>query len=333
MADGFEQLRDAYLSWPSLARQALEEAARAAREAPGAYSDVDEVIVCGVGGSGVVGEYLAKLSDYYGGAPVTVSRSLLAPRRASRRTLVLGVSFSGSTVETIRCVDTAYQSGAKIAVVTGRGPLYQRARADGWVHVVVPQGPAARSMFASLLYSALGLLERLGLLMVPRSEVEASITAMADAGVEDVAKGVAERLRGKRLVIVASGSALSPLSTRTYQELAENAKKAAIPVYAPEALHNFIEGIRSIEAMEGVAVLGYTWPGYQGMPLYKHLLSVLAQAGEVIEVQIAQPGLLQALAWGTLLAGLATIHLARLEGVDPLEIPRIREARRVAASL
>ncbi len=330
---GFEQLRDAYLSWPSLARDALAESGRVAREAPGAYSCVDEIVSCGVGGSGVVGEYIAKLSEYYGGVPVTVARGMVAPRRVGRRTLVLGVSFSGATVETIRCVESAAAHGAKIAVVTGKGPLFERARANGWLTVTVPQGPAARSMFASLFYSALGLLTGLGLLSVPGSEIDQSITALADVGIEDKAKALAEKLQGKRLILVASGYALSPLSLRTAQELAENSKKTAIPVYAPEALHNFIEGVRSIEALEGVAVLAYKWPGYTGKALYEHLVKVLAQAGETLEVEIAQAGLLQALAWGTLLAGLTTIHLARLEGVDPLEIPRIKEARRVAAQL
>ena len=330
---GFEQLRDAYLSWPSLARSALEESSRAAGEAPGAYSCVDEVVVCGVGGSGVVGEYLSKLSEYYGGVPIYVSRGMVAPRRVGRRTLVLGVSFSGSTVETIRCVESAADLGAKIAVVTGKGQLYERARAHGWLAVTVPQGPAARSMFASLLYSALGLLNGLGLLSVSGREVEQSIVALADVGIEDRAKAVAEKLQGKRLVLIATGYALSPLSLRTAQELAENSKKMAVPLYAPEALHNYIEGTRSIEALEGVAVLAYRWPGYTGKQLYEYLVKILSQAGETHEVEIAQPGLLQALAWGTLFAGLMTIHLARLEGIDPLEIPRIREARRIARSM
>ena len=330
---GFEQLRDAYLSWPSLARDALEESSRVSREAPGAYSCVDEVVACGVGGSGVVGEYLAKLSEYYGGVPVSVVRGMVAPRRVGRRTLVLGVSFSGSTIETIRCVESAARHGAKIAVVTGKGQLYERARANGWLTVTVPQGPAARSMFASLFYSALGLLNNLGLLSIPGSEVEQSIVALADVNIEDRAKSLAEKLQGRRLILVASGYALSPLSLRTAQELAENAKKMAVPLYAPEALHNFIEGVRSIEALEGVAVVAYKWPGYTGKPLYEHLVKILSQAGETHEVEVSQPGLLQALAWGTLLAGLMTIHLAKLEGIDPLEIPRIKEARRIASQL
>ncbi|WP_048191229.1 SIS domain-containing protein [Pyrolobus fumarii] len=331
--NGFEQLRDAYLSWPSLARESLEEGANAASKAPGAYACVDEVVVCGVGGSGVVGEYLQKVSDIYGGVPISVAKSTLAPRRAGRRTLALGVSFSGTTVETIKCVEAAADAGALVAVVSGKGPLASRAEARGWVYMRVPQGPAARSMFAALFYTALGFLRGLGLVSVPRGEVEASITALADAKIEDEAVKTAEVLRGSKLVVVTAGWELAPVATRAVQELAENSKKVGIPVYTPEALHNFIESVDVLGTIEGARVLALDWKGYTARKLYDHLVSKLSSVVGTVRVSIEQAGVLQALAWSTLFVGLASIHLARIEGADPQQIPKIKEARKVAESL
>ncbi len=334
MTSGFEALREAYLSWPSLAREGLEEGATAAERASSSYGCVEEVVVCGVGGSGVVGEYLSRLSEVYGGVPVYTARSLQPPRFTGRRTLVLGVSFSGATVETIRCVEGAAQGGARVAVVSGKGPLLERAEAHGWVTMRVAKGPAARSMFASLFYTALGFLAKLGLLLVPRSDVEASITALARGGVEDEAARLAEQLLGSRLVVIAAGWELAPVAVRAHQELAENSKKASIVAYSPESLHNLIEGLRSLEGLGNTAALLLRWRGYTARPLYEYLEEVVSSvAPKRAVVELGEPGLLAAMMRATLLVGLASIHLARLEGIDPAEIPRIKEARRRASGL
>jgi len=329
-SNGFEVLRDAYLSWAQLAREQYQAGVEAARDTPPAYACVDEVIACGMGGSGIVGDYLAKLSDAYGGVPVSTIRSTVPPRRAGRRTLVLGVSFSGKTVETIRCVESAADAGSLVAVVSGAGPLYERAEARGWPAVRVPQGPAARSMFAALLYAAIGFLKGLGLLSIPYAEIESSFTALADAGVEDEAIRVASSLKDASLVLVVTGWELAPLSLRAVQEFAENSKKPGIPVYAPEALHNFIEGLDRLSTIGGVRALVIDWNGYSARPLFEHLAARVSERVGATRLEVRRAGVIHALAWATLVVGLASIHVARLEGVNPLETPFIKEARSVA---
>ncbi len=330
MADGFEELRSAYLSWRSLAERGLEEGGRAARDSPPGYTSVSAIVACGVGGSGIVGDYLAKLSEQYGGVPVYTVRGTEPPIFASRDTLVLGVSFSGETLETIRCVRQAQRRGAKVAVVAGPGRLSKLAGEEGWPAARVEKGPAARSMFASLFYTALGFLTSLGLIHTPSSAIRESLEALEGSSAEDEAVRIAEALRGTRLVLVAAGWELAPVALRVQQELAENAKKASLALYSPESLHNMIEGIRSLEGMEQVAALLIDWDGYTAGSLYEYLSAHVSKTASRSASIRVRGGLLAAMLRATLVAGLASIHLARLEDIDPASIPRIKDARRLA---
>jgi Ni,Fe-hydrogenase III small subunit len=70
-------MREAYLGWAGLLTSSFEEGLRVGREA--GLPKPETVIVCGMGGSGIVGDYAAVLSSVEGGVPVHVVKSYSLP--------------------------------------------------------------------------------------------------------------------------------------------------------------------------------------------------------------------------------------------------------------
>jgi len=129
--------------WGRAARESFEAGLQL--ELPPAYAAASEVVVCGMGGSGAAGDYLATLSAWYGGVPVHVVKGPNLPRWASRGTLVVAVSFSGNTRETLNCAREAAEAGSMLLAVTRGGRLGEWAEGNGYPVARLSYAPAPRA--------------------------------------------------------------------------------------------------------------------------------------------------------------------------------------------
>src|SRR5581483_9465400 len=77
------------------------EAALAARFEGSLPRQPTRVLVVGMGGSAIGGDYLGAWADAEGKVPILVSRAYELPHWVDRDTLVLAVSYSGKTEETL----------------------------------------------------------------------------------------------------------------------------------------------------------------------------------------------------------------------------------------
>jgi hypothetical protein len=123
-----------------------------------------QVLVCGMGGSAIGGDYLRALFEEYGDLPVQVIRDYHLPNSTDAHTLVFAVSYSGNTEETLACYAQARAREAMILALSSGGDLKQRADADGLFHLQVPGGQPPRTALGYLFVPLMRLSERLGLL-------------------------------------------------------------------------------------------------------------------------------------------------------------------------
>lgn len=91
----------------------------------------EKVLLCGMGGSGMPGEILAMWQEFMG-IPLNfyVHRDYDLPPWVSENDLVICVSWSGDTKETISSFKAAQEKGLKTVAVTGGGQLKKLA----WVN-------------------------------------------------------------------------------------------------------------------------------------------------------------------------------------------------------
>ena len=206
------------------------------------------VVVCGMGGSGVAGDVLAALAGVGSPVPIVTHRGYGLPALVGPVDLVIAVSCSGSTEETLSALEEAVRRGCRLLVVGRAGSplddLGQRGRA---VFVPVVQGRQPRASVWALSTPLVVAASSLGLLAAPPETVEGAAVALeqvadrcrpdADSMV-NTAKRVALDLEGALPVVWATSPLTAAAAHRFACQLNENSKLPATWGVLPEAAHN-----------------------------------------------------------------------------------------------
>ncbi|MDG2112267.1 MAG: SIS domain-containing protein, partial [Actinomycetota bacterium] len=144
----------------------LEQAVVAGREVtdvPG-VDDIDHVVMMGMGGSGIAGDIVRAVAGPMMPVPVVVSKGYPCPGFVNRRSLVVAVSFSGDTEETLEAASAAEASGAQMIAVTSGGQLGELAADWGApVYDLDASIPMPRVAVGAVSVAPLMALDRIGL--------------------------------------------------------------------------------------------------------------------------------------------------------------------------
>ncbi|HUY86044.1 MAG TPA: SIS domain-containing protein, partial [Acidimicrobiales bacterium] len=144
----------------------VARAAESAQEVTGLpeHDDIENVVVLGMGGSGVAGDVMAAVASPFMAVPVVVSKSYGVPAFVGEGTLVFAVSFSGNTEETLEAVSEAHEDGARIIAVTSGGELSKLANEWSIPLLEVPaEIPQPRAAIGAVSIPPLVVLEKIGL--------------------------------------------------------------------------------------------------------------------------------------------------------------------------
>nr|MDQ3611063.1 mannose-6-phosphate isomerase [Actinomycetota bacterium] len=170
---------------PAVASSAAQvrEAAVLAAEAGVASLAADgrprAVVVCGMGGSGIAGDILAGIAGLGSPVPILTHRGYGLPAWVGPVDLVVAVSCSGLTEETLSALEEAVRRGCRLLVVGRSGSplddLGQRGRA---VFVPVTQGRQPRASIWALSTPLIVAGHALGLLHAPVEVVEAAAVTL-----------------------------------------------------------------------------------------------------------------------------------------------------------
>ena len=126
--------------------------------------DIENVVVIGMGGSGISGDVLQAIAAPLLPVPVTVVKGYECPHFVGETSLVFAVSCSGGTEETIEAASDAALAGAKMVVVSSGGELGTLAGA--WRAPILHVPPVAwpRAAFGSMAVPLIVVLWRMGFL-------------------------------------------------------------------------------------------------------------------------------------------------------------------------
>src|SRR5271166_1604156 len=144
----------------------VEAAVGSVRDLAGMPSreQVENVVVLGMGGSGIAGDVLVAIAAPFMPVPVGVVKGYEPPDYVGPGSLVFAISFSGNTEETIEAATGAFEAGASLVVVAGGGQLVQLA--SEWEVPVVPVPtdiPQPRAALGAMAIPPLVALEGIGL--------------------------------------------------------------------------------------------------------------------------------------------------------------------------
>jgi glucose/mannose-6-phosphate isomerase len=207
------------------------------------------VVLLGMGGSAVAGDFLQALCETRAPFPVVVVRGYTVPAWVGPDSLVIASSYSGQTEETLSAFDAARARGARLVAVTSGGRLGDAARRDGHPWIRVPGGFPPRAALAFLLMPLVVLLEGAGAHLGGESEREEAVSVLKGVGsdlapevpaTENPAKALAAAL-ADRVPVVYGTDATGPVAYRWRTQFEENAKVLALSGVLPEMNHNAIE--------------------------------------------------------------------------------------------
>jgi len=302
---------------------------------PVALNRASQILVAGMGGSGISGDFAAALAD----TPVFVNKSYGLPAWVKGAgPLVVAMSYSGNTEETLSAAETAAAQGLTPAVVTGGGTLAAWAAEYGWPAVTVPGGLQPRAALGYLLGGLLHLLNAAGATSVGRRDLLAaadiadSITGEGGSG-WTLAADLAQGLEGRIVAVYGGGGITSPVAQRWKTQINENAKWPAWYSVLPELDHNEIVSWTSLASLtrDHVGIVSLRDraepPGVTARFRYTSEITGRDVAW-VGEVWSQGDSALERMVSLASMGDLVSLELARLLGVDPVPVDAIENLKR-----
>ena len=303
--------------------------------------EVGGVAVCGMGGSAAAGDVTAAAFADRATIPIVTLRGYGVPRGYGEEHLVLCVSYSGDTEETVAAFAQARARGCTAVAVCGGGALAAAARDADLPAVLIPtDAPVPRAGLGSLVGGVLGSLVAAGALSGVDDEVDAAATTLdrlaEELGPEatsNEAKDVAAWV-GERIPLVWGSEGVSAAAAwRWKTAFNENAEVPSFASALPELDHHEVVGWTAKRG-EGFCLLILREAGEHGR--------VQARLDATLE-EIADSGLewREVLARGetplarclslALVGDLASAYHALARGIDPAAMhPLVRIKERLS---
>ena len=302
---------------------------------------VDNVLVLGMGGSGIAGDVLAAVGGPFVPVPIVVAKGYAPPAFVGPGTLCFAVSFSGNTEETLEAAQAAAVAGARMVVVTAGGELAELAPSWQAPHVPLPTDiPMPRAGLGALAVPMLLVLEHVGLFPGAASWIDtavARVRARRDTLVAgDLAPRIARTIDRTVPLIFGAGPLGSVAANRWKAQVNENAKAPAFAATIPELCHNEICGWGQHGDMTRqvftLVELRHDEEHPQELRRFELVREIMAEVvHDVVEVRAVGEGPLAQLFDLTLVGDFVSLHMAAREGIDPGPVPVLDDMKRALA--
>ncbi len=223
---------------------------------PENYKDIENIIMCGMGGSGLGARLIESVYADQLKFPLVRVNDYNLPAFAGENSLVICSSYSGTTEETVENAAQAVTKNCKwMAIGTGNTLIEMAQKANVPYYKIEPVFNPSKQPRMAIGYSVFGqlvLASKAGLFELTEANVSEAIAAMRK--VKDIcalevptdknpAKQLALKLKDKISVYFASGHLNGAIHTINNQ-LNENAKNLSFDTSIPELNHHLMEGLK-----------------------------------------------------------------------------------------
>jgi len=306
------------------------------------FIKIDNVLIAGMGGSAISGDIMASLFRDKLDVPLLVNRDYDLPKWVNKDTLVICISYSGNTDETISSFKIAYQKKCKIICISTGGKLQDLAEKREVPFVKIPAGIQPRAATAYLLFPSIIFLKKIGLLKtIIDADIEETIAvtqdfiAMNNKAVPEEnnqAKQLAKKIFNTIPQIYGWGI-YTPIAKRWRHQLNENSKVIARTDVVPECNHNDIVGWSAnpeISKQFSCILLRDKDEEIIDMTTRFSFMRDLFRntAGNIIEVSPKGKSQLAKMMYLMCLGDFTSCYLAVLRGIDPSPVDIITELKK-----
>ena len=322
--------------------EAAVEAAQAIEMLPN-HDEIENVVVLGMGTAGLAADMLPVIAGPLMAAPIIVHKGYGVPSFIDEHTLVLALSASGDTEETIESVSDAASAGGRIVAVSSGGELARLAESWGAPIVRIDGVDAVgRSQIGALAMAPMVVLEQIGLFPGAATWISSTLDQLRRRRDELVLDGnSAERLArsiGRMMPIVYGGAGLGGIAAQRWKaQFNQNAKVASFANQLPEACHNEISGWgQNGDVTRQIFRVINLRHDFEHPQIARRFDLVNALVDEVVadidEVVAQGDGPLAQLFDLVMVGDYVTLYRAAQEGIDPGPTPAITDLERSLAA-
>jgi glucose/mannose-6-phosphate isomerase len=321
---------------PHFGREAFEQAKRMAISLEKPHN----IIIAGMGGSAIGGELLRSWLRDTSKTSISVSRSYTLPAYADDRSLVVAISYSGETEETLNSFLEAVERRCMVVTITSGGHLKRFSESLGVPCVTVPEGLVPRAAIAHMFFPLVFLMDRAGVVKETEEEVEESLRVLRKVSDENSPKTPLKNNKAKKLALALEGKIPIIYGFGQYRAVAQRLKcqfneNSKIPSYFeafPELDHNEIVGWEAAKDItKHFALLILRDP--KEPTEIKHRIEITkeiasAKVARILEIKAQGHRKLARLLSTMHLGDFASVYLALLRGVDPSQTISIDNLKR-----
>ena len=299
---------------------------------PNDWNDVQNICLCGMGGSAVANNLVSNLLQSDRKIPMQVIRGYEIPAWVNENSLVILTSHSGATKETISAFKYAADAEAKIFIIAERGQLEKLGTKEKAIVFDYDTKATPRASLGYQLGAVFGALEKLHILDY---DLEKSIEILEKMNQklkpeietnENFAKQLAFSAFDRLPIIIGSGI-LKSVVWRWKTQINENANSLAFTEFLPEAMHNAVQGLDFPTRFQDDLIYFILQNSFDKPELinqFDKLKSVLQEKNIRYEVIEAEGEDVFAQKLSTLLIGdWVSYYLAILNNIDPTPVETI----------
>ncbi|HEX7560854.1 MAG TPA: bifunctional phosphoglucose/phosphomannose isomerase [Candidatus Humimicrobiaceae bacterium] len=304
------------------------------------------IAILGMGGSGVSGDIIKNLVIDSCEVPVEVIKDYELPAFIREGWLVVAISYSGNTEETLSAIGEAFKRNCEIMCISSGGKLMEIASEKNKCLVKVPGGLQPRGASGYLLFSTLLSLNEIGAISISKSDIDESLELLKqkvllykrESGQSDnPAKQLALALEGCMAVVYGVSGFLSAIAYRWKCEINENSKCPSFSSEFPELNHNETVGWENLSEITKKFAL-IVFKDSSASERIKVRIDTTSELirknlGKIIEIPVEGRSKLARALSTMYLGDISSVYLAFLYNTDPTPVDRISVLKTELAKL
>lgn len=305
---------------------------------------IKQVFVLGMGGSAISGDIAADLFFKSARAQILTSRNYNLPEAVGGGALVIVISYSGNTEETLAALKEAERRSCKIIIITSGGKLQEIAVAKKYPLVMVPAGYQPRAALPLLLMPLLTVLHKLEIIPPVAESVKETVAQLVKLKTEwganvparsNPVKQLAKKLVGRLPLVFGVSGTTAAAAYRWKTQLNENSKVTALTNCFPELNHNEIVNLSVLKRAGNLFSLVILRDEDDNERVKKRIeitKSLLVnQLGGASEITAQGKSGLAKIFSLIFFGDLLSVYLAILNGIDPTPVEVIERLKKELA--
>jgi len=304
------------------------------------------IAILGMGGSGFSGDIIKALIEDDINIPVEIVKGYNLPSFIKKGWLVISISYSGNTEETISTTGKALELECDVLVVCSGGKLEGIARSNDKPIIKIPAGIQPRGAIGYLFFPAYLALDYLNIVKIHPRDIEEALGLIKEkaglyrreiASENNPAKKLALKISDYLPIVYGTEGLLAVIAYRLKCEFNENSKTPSWWNEFPELNHNETVGWERLKETTRKFILLIFREKEETVRIrtrIKVTLSLIKEnVGEIVEIPIEGKSRLAKALSAMYLGDITSVYLALLNGIDPGPVEKIESLKGKLAEL